>query len=93
MRHFFFNLSLSAHAYQQYYCGSVEKVVARCVDGRTVQFPAGLLIPFVTSGGVHGDFVLTCDENGKGAELKRRTGPAYLRTASRNDRRMTNAAH
>ena len=41
------------------------------VEGKTVQFPAGLLTPFVTSGGVHGNFVLTCGDDGKGAQLKR----------------------
>ena len=41
-------------------------------DGRTVQFPATLLTPFVSSGGIRGSFVLTCDERGKGAKLQRR---------------------
>jgi len=48
----------------------VNKVVATCVDGKTVQFSAGLLTPFVTSGGIRGNFVLTCGDDGKGAELR-----------------------
>ena len=32
---------------------------------------AGLLTPFVTSGGVSGNFVLSCGDDGKGAQLKR----------------------
>jgi hypothetical protein len=70
MKHFVFNLNLSAQEYLQYYRGSVNKVIATCIDGKTVQFPAGLLTPFVTSGGVRGNFVLTCGDDGKVAELK-----------------------
>ena len=72
MNHFAFNLNLSAQEYLQHYRGSVNKVVATCTDGTTVQFPSGLLTPFVTSGGVRGNFMLTCGDDGKGAELKRR---------------------
>jgi hypothetical protein len=71
MHRFVFNLHFSAQEYLQYYRGSVQQVVARCTDGRTVQFPARLLTPFVTSAGIQGLFVLTCDEGGKGAELTR----------------------
>ncbi len=72
MNHFVFNLNISAQVYLQYYRGTVNKVVATCSDGKTVQFPAGLLTPFVTSGGVRGSFVLTSGDDGKGAALKRR---------------------
>jgi hypothetical protein len=71
MNRFEFNINLSAQEYLQYYRGSVNKVVAQCIDGTTIQFPALLLKPFVTSGGIRGRFVLSCDENGKGSELKR----------------------
>jgi hypothetical protein len=72
MNHFVFNLNLSAQEYLQYYCGTVNKVVATCLDGKTVQFPAGLLTPFVTGSGVRGNFILTCGDDGKGAHLSRR---------------------
>jgi hypothetical protein len=71
MIRFEFGLAISAQEYLQYYRGSVNKVIATCVDGRTVQFPAGLLTPFVTTAGIRGRFVLTCDDGGKGAELNR----------------------
>ena len=71
MNRFEFSINLSAQEYLQYYRGSVNKVVAHCTDGTTIQFPALLLKPFVTSGGVRGRFELSCDENGKGSELKR----------------------
>jgi hypothetical protein len=71
MNRFVFTLNLSAQEYVRYYHGSVNKVIATCSDGKTVQFPAGLLTPFVSSVGVRGNFVLTCGDDGKGAELKR----------------------
>jgi hypothetical protein len=71
MIRFEFGLAISAHEYLHYYRGSINKVIATCADGKTVQFPAGLLTPFVTSSGIRGRFVLTCDDGGKGAMLKR----------------------
>ena len=72
MTQFNFNLNISATEYLQYYRGQVKNVIASCLDGSTVQFPAGLLTPFVTSSGVRGSFVLTCDDSGKGAQLQRK---------------------
>ena len=71
MNRFEFSITLSAQQYLQYYKGTVSKVVATCANGTTIQFPALLLKPFVTSGGVRGNFVLVCDENGKGSEVRR----------------------
>ena len=71
MNHFEFSINLSAQEYLQYYRGSVNKVIAQCADGTTIQFPALLLKPFVTSLGVRGNFVLSCDASGIGSELKR----------------------
>jgi hypothetical protein len=72
MNRFDFSLNLSAQEYLKYYRGSVNKVVAKCSDGSTLQFPARLLTPFVTNGGIRGVFVLTCDKDGKDAKLMRR---------------------
>ena len=73
MKTFEFHLSLSAERYLDYYRGTVQQVLVRCRDGLTVQFPASLLKPFVTSAGIHGDFVLTCEDDHKGAHLRRST--------------------
>ena len=73
MQRFEFHLSISADSYLDYYRGAVKQVLARCPDGLTVQFPAALLQPFVTSMGIHGDFVLTCGDDHKGAVLRRRS--------------------
>lgn len=72
MHRFEFGIHISSLEYLPYYRGEVKNVLARCSDGRTVQFPATLLTPFVTNGGIRGTFVLTCDDGGKGAVLQRR---------------------
>jgi hypothetical protein len=71
MIRFEFGLAISTQQYLQYYRGSINKVIAACADGKTVQFPAGLLTPFVTTAGIRGRFVLTCDDGSKGAVLTR----------------------
>ena len=70
MKRFEFHLSISAESYLDYYRGAARQVFARCPDGLSVQFPAGLLQPFVTPAGIHGDFVLTCGDDNKGAVLR-----------------------
>jgi hypothetical protein len=72
MQRFEFHLSISADSYLDYYRGAVQQVFARCPDGLTVQFPAALLQAFVTPAGIHGDFVLTCGDDNRGAVLRRR---------------------
>jgi hypothetical protein len=71
MKRFEFHLSISAERYLDYYRGIARQVVVRSPGGVTIQFPASLLQPFVTPAGIDGDFVLTCDEQNKGAELRR----------------------
>ena len=73
MQRFEFPLSISADSYLDYYRGAVNQVIARCPDGLTVQFPAALLQPFVTPAGIHGDFLLTCGDDNRGAVLRRRS--------------------
>lgn len=71
MKRFEFVLSISSQQYLQYYRGSVRQVLAQSTTGATVQFPAAFLTPFVTTAGINGRFVLTCEDSGKGAELRR----------------------
>ncbi len=71
MKQFQFHLNISSERYLDYYRGTAQQVIARCPDGLTVSFPASLLKAFVLPTGIHGDFVLTCDEDYKGAVLKR----------------------
>lgn len=66
-----FSLAISAEQYQRYYRGSVNSVVARAEDGRTLKFPAQQLRQFVDHGGVHGRFCIECDDNYKLISLTR----------------------
>ena len=75
MHRFEFHLRISPERYLGYYRGTVKQVVVHCANGQTVQFPAGLLQKFVAPEGIHGDFVLTCDDNFKGVMLQRRAPP------------------
>lgn len=74
MQRFEFQLNISAQRYLAYYRGSVRAVVVQSDTGATVQFPASLLTQFVTSTGIRGRFVLTCDDANRGADLRRLPG-------------------
>jgi hypothetical protein len=71
MKRFEFQLNISTQRYLNYYRGSVRHVVAQCTHGVTVQFPASLLTQFVTSTGIQGRFILTCDDDHKNSVLRR----------------------
>jgi len=71
VKRFQFHLNLSTEQYLDYYRGLARQVIARGSDGLTVSFPASLLKPFVLPTGIHGDFVLTCDDQNKGPVLKK----------------------
>jgi hypothetical protein len=72
MKHYEFYLSIPPEKYLAYYRGTAKLVVVRCTDGLSIQFPASLLQQYVMPEGIHGNFVLTCDDNHKGANLQRR---------------------
>lgn len=71
MKHFEFHLNISAEKYLDYYRGVARQVSVRCPDAQTVIFPASLLKRFITTTVIQGDFILTCDENIKIADLQR----------------------
>jgi hypothetical protein len=70
MPNYSFHLRISSEQYLDYYRGVVKNVVVRATSGQTVQFPASLLQRFVSPEGIHGDFVLECDENHKCVGLR-----------------------
>jgi predicted flavoprotein YhiN len=74
-KRFEFSLALSAEQYLAYYQGAASKVVVRCTNGQSIQFPARLLTRFVTHQGIQGQFVLTCSDDMKGSTLHRRGTP------------------
>ena len=66
-----FPLKLSDKELMKYYKGRANNVVATDSSGMTIQFPVNILRPFVTSGGVHGVFVMTVDDNNKFIDIKK----------------------
>jgi hypothetical protein len=71
MKQFEFRLNITADQYVHHYSGLIRQVVAKCADGRNVQFPASLLRKHITSAGIHGYFVLTCDDSHTDSTLQR----------------------
>jgi len=71
MHRYEFHLRITAEQYLDYYRGAVRHVVARSTTGQNVQFPAALLQRFVTPNGIHGRFVLTCDDQHRHPMLER----------------------
>ena len=70
-----FQLHVSPEQFLDYYRGAIRAVIVRSTAGQTVQFPAALLQKFVPPEGIHGHFVLTCDQNHQSAELHRLPSP------------------
>lgn len=68
-------LNISPERFQAYYQGIVENVVATTSDGRTVQFPARVLRPFLSYQGVHGTFEIIFDANLKFQAIRRAAIP------------------
>jgi hypothetical protein len=71
MNRYEFHLQITPEQYLDYYRGVARHVIAQCASGQTVQFPASLLQPFLLPEGIHGRFVLTCDEHFKHPFLQR----------------------
>jgi len=71
VKQYSFRLHILAEQYLEYYRGTAKNVIARASTGQTVQFPASLLQRFVSTEGIHGDFVLVCDDKNKCVELRR----------------------
>ena len=71
MKRFEFRIDITAHQYLSYYRGTIRQVVVQCTTGAMVQFPASLFTQFIAESDVHGQFVLTCDDDNKGSELRR----------------------
>jgi len=68
------SLNIEAIAYQKMYLGEVQQVIALDIEGRTIQFPATLLRPFVTREGIEGVFIIQVDENNRLIDIQRQPG-------------------
>ena len=67
-------LKIEAAAYQKMYRGDAQNVVALDIEGRTIQFPAASLRPFVTREGIEGVFVIQVDETNRLIDIQRQRG-------------------
>jgi hypothetical protein len=66
-----FDLRIDADDWMAYYRGEIGQIQVRAIDGRRVRFPARLLRPFVTAGGIQGRFRLRYDDTGRSLGLDR----------------------
>jgi predicted flavoprotein YhiN len=66
-----FSIKIAPEEIKKYYQGSAQSVIARASNGLKIQFPASLLLPYVTHNGISGQFVLTYHKNGKAESLSR----------------------
>ena len=67
-------LNISSYQLSDYYEGTVDSVVARATDGRTVKFPANVLRSVVQDDGVYGVFELTFDKHNKFVSIRQLSG-------------------
>ncbi len=67
-------LKIEAAAYQKMYRGDAQHVVAHDIEGRTIQFPAASLRPFVSREGIEGVFVIQVDEANRLLGIQRQRG-------------------
>jgi len=66
-----FSIKIAPEEFKKYYQGSAKSVIARASNGLKIQFPANLLLPYVTHDGVSGRFVLKYHNSGKAESLSR----------------------
>ncbi|MDH5694441.1 MAG: DUF2835 domain-containing protein [Gammaproteobacteria bacterium] len=64
-------IKLSTREYEEYYRGTAKYVLTYALDGRSVKFPAGLLRPYLSHNGIHGEFIIRFDQNQKLIDFRR----------------------
>ncbi|NRB40803.1 MAG: DUF2835 domain-containing protein [Pseudomonadales bacterium] len=71
MQKFHVYLHIQASELQRYYSGEVSSVVAKSIEGKTIQFPAARLRPFILHTGIQGMFELTVDSDNRLQDLRK----------------------
>lgn len=64
-------LNISAEQFLSYYRGNARNVIAKSMDGKTIQFPVEILRPFVTHSGISGVFIIRYDDNNKLVDIEK----------------------
>ncbi|WP_439134453.1 DUF2835 domain-containing protein [Pseudomaricurvus sp.] len=65
------NLVIAPDEYQRMYSGAARHVSTVSVDGRKVQFPANILRPYVTRGGIRGRFMIRFSSDNRFESIQR----------------------
>lgn len=65
-------LSIGCDEFERLYRGQAKTVVARDHNGKTLQFPALSLRPFLSHNGIQGTFVIRVDGNNRLVDIRRR---------------------
>ncbi|WP_083481452.1 DUF2835 domain-containing protein [Agarivorans gilvus] len=71
MKQYYFNLHISYQEFERVYRGTARSVLAVDNQGRRIQIPALRFLPFLTSVGISGRFVLSTDNNNKFLSLQK----------------------
>jgi len=71
MKEFRFTLSIPADEFLAYYQGVAQNVLTISVEGKSLQFPAHVLRPYLTDQGIYGEFVLQCDQRNKFKSIRK----------------------
>lgn len=58
-----FNLQIGRNEIRRYYQGTAREIRVLSENGQRLSFAARHLRPFITENGIHGQFLLTTDEN------------------------------
>lgn len=66
-----FNINLSYEKFFEVYKGHAKYVVVKAIDGRTLQFPAEILKPYLTHTGIQGRFIIYFDDKNKFKSLEK----------------------
>ena len=66
-----FHLNITADEYVRVYSGTAKYVITKSVDGKSIQFPANILQPYLTHDGVSGRFAMKYDKNNKFVSIQK----------------------
>jgi len=65
------DISISSDEWLKIYRGTAKTVSTISRDGRSIQFPANILQPFVTHFGISGSFEIYFDNQGKFSSIQK----------------------
>jgi predicted flavoprotein YhiN len=64
-----FNIKISPSELEKYYAGTAKVISVVANNGQRLQFPANLMLPYVSHYGISGEFVLDYSSSGKARSL------------------------